>query len=113
MTFSIRASAAWLGPEAYLEDARVIADGGIVAASGAASEVGPSDEDDTPPEQPGLHRQLRERLPRPVERRKHLPEQHELPHRRGEELGPFDLRQLCPEHCERAVLQQRRERVLQ
>ena len=44
MTISIRASAAWLGPRTYLEDARVVVDGGVVVASGAASDVEPPDE---------------------------------------------------------------------
>jgi imidazolonepropionase-like amidohydrolase len=45
VTLSVRASAAWLGPGRYLEDARVVADGGVVAASGAASEIEPVGEE--------------------------------------------------------------------
>jgi imidazolonepropionase-like amidohydrolase len=45
VTFSIRASAAWLGPGQHLEDARVVCDGGEIRSAGPAAEVAPGDEE--------------------------------------------------------------------
>ena len=45
MTFSIRASAAWLGPGRYLEDARVVFSGGEVVAAGPASGLSPGEKE--------------------------------------------------------------------
>ena len=42
---SIRASAAWLGPGRYLEDARVVFEGGEVAAAGLASGITPGEKE--------------------------------------------------------------------
>jgi imidazolonepropionase-like amidohydrolase len=41
VTLSIRASAAWLGPGRSLEDVRILADGGVVAAAGEAASIEP------------------------------------------------------------------------
>jgi imidazolonepropionase-like amidohydrolase len=41
VTLSIRASAAWLGPGRYLDDVRVLADGGTVTAAGKAASIEP------------------------------------------------------------------------
>ncbi len=45
MTFSIRASAAWLGPGQHLEDVRVVCDRGEIRSAGPATQVAPGDEE--------------------------------------------------------------------
>lgn len=45
MRFSFRASATWLGPGRFLEDARVICEGGMVEAAGPAAGLTPGEQE--------------------------------------------------------------------
>ena len=45
MRISFRASAAWLGPGRFLQDARVICEGGLVAAAGPAEGLSPGEQE--------------------------------------------------------------------
>jgi imidazolonepropionase-like amidohydrolase len=43
--FQVRASAAWLGPGRFVEDARIVCEGGAIAAAGATTTIAGSDDE--------------------------------------------------------------------